>query len=115
MDDLGKRLHYLLDKHRISQSKLSQASGIGTGSLSNWMDPKKPHPNPTLYNLIRLANGFGVTLDELVGREPPPPPKQRRLTDCTRNIRVYLDQLDEIIGATDAPDPHESADEGEKQ
>lgn len=46
-------------------AKLSKSTGISAGLLSNY----KSGTDPTLANLIKIADYFGITLDNLAGHD----------------------------------------------
>jgi len=51
----------------ISIAKLEQNSGLGNATIRNWRKA-----SPTLDKLKRVADYFGVTVDELLADNPSP-------------------------------------------
>ncbi len=52
---------------KLSQRDLAQATGISQQAISFWEQDKR---TPNMDDCIKLADFYGVTLDELVGRTP---------------------------------------------
>lgn len=56
----------LRKKHKITQKDLAQKINVTQASISRWEDD----PSKIVgYNLIKLANFFNVSVDELLGVE----------------------------------------------
>ena len=53
----------------LSQSQLAKATGISQQAISFWEQNKR---TPNMDDCIILADFFGITLDELVGRDAIP-------------------------------------------
>ena len=64
---MGKRMQRLREAAGLSQPKLAEAAGVPVGTLRQWEQDRRL---PSLEGFIRLANGLGVSLDELAGRKP---------------------------------------------
>lgn len=47
--------------------QVSKATGISQSVLSNW---KSGNSNPNLHNITQIALFLGVTVDELINKEP---------------------------------------------
>ena len=62
----GEALLDLRRERGVNQSTLAQAIGVSKGIISLWENGLR---EPTLSNLLALADYFEITLDELVGRE----------------------------------------------
>lgn len=56
----------LLSTHGVSAYQVAKATGISTGSLSDW---KKGRSSPKADKLQKIADYFGVTVDYLLGNE----------------------------------------------
>lgn len=69
---LGEKISDLRKKNGISQEKLAELLGISRQAVTKWESGKG---NPDTENLIRLAELFGVSLDELCGKEAEKPKK----------------------------------------
>ena len=86
-----ERLRDLREDRDLRQIDVSRETGIDQKTLSNYETGKT---NPDSEALWKLADFFGVTLDELVGRKPPVPTRrelaarleqiQRELADIQR-------------------------------
>lgn len=86
-----QRLRDLREDRDLRQIDVSRETGIDQKTLSNYETGKT---NPDSEALWKLADFFGVTLDELVGRKPPVPTRrelaarleqiQRELADIQR-------------------------------
>lgn len=64
--NIGANLKYQRTVANKSQQEISKATGISQQALSTWENEKKM---PTIDKCIILANYYGITLDELVGRD----------------------------------------------
>lgn len=62
--DIGSSLRYQREQAGLSQTELSRAVGISQQNISRW---EKGIHVPTIADCIRLANYYGITLDDLVG------------------------------------------------
>ena len=72
--NLGETIYRLRTGRGMSQDALAGALDVSRQSVSKWENNAAV---PELDKLLKLSEIFGVTLDELVGREaptPPPPP-----------------------------------------
>ena len=67
--NLGKRIKELRnkDKPKISQDQLAKKANIPFSTLVKIEAGYTP--NPSMETLIKIADAFGITLDELVGRK----------------------------------------------
>lgn len=57
----------LLEERGITAYKVAKATGISTGSLTDW---KKGRSAPKADKLQKIADYFGVSVDYLLGNEP---------------------------------------------
>lgn len=60
-----ERLRELRAEQGVSQIMLAESLGVSKGIISLWENGLR---EPTLSNLVALADFFGVTLDYLTGR-----------------------------------------------
>lgn len=68
-----KKLSELRKKSGLSQEKLAELVGVSRQAVTKWESGKS---NPDTENLVRLAEIFGVSIDELcTGEEPKPKAK----------------------------------------
>ena len=65
--NLGKRLKELRSKLKISQDQLAKKANIPFSTLVKIEAGYTP--NPSMETLIKIADAFGIGLDELVGRD----------------------------------------------
>lgn len=84
--NLGETIYRLRTKQAMSQDTLAEALGVSRQSVSKWENNAAV---PELEKLIKMSELFGVTLDELVGREapaptPPPPAAAPTQSHSTR-------------------------------
>lgn len=62
----GEALKYQREQNGYSQSKLAKETGISQQMISYW---EANYGLPNIDFCVRLANFYGITLDELVGRK----------------------------------------------
>ena len=66
MSNVSEALKYQRESANLSQSKLAKKTGISQQKLSYYETGKH---SPSIDDCILLANFYGITLDELVGRK----------------------------------------------
>lgn len=82
----------LMKKHNISQFELSELTGIHKNTISNYVRDVR---EPSLFNAILIADVFGVSLDELCGRENQ---KQFEIsTYPNQKILAAIKKIDEAL------------------
>lgn len=64
---IGAHLRFVRDSAGLTREQVAEQAGISTASLWNWETGKK---SPKFRDVERLADIYGVQLDELVGRAP---------------------------------------------
>ena len=69
---LGETLQTLRKEASLSHEQVAQQLFVSRQTVSKWEDNQA---EPGVENLKALARLYGVTLDRLVGMEPPPPPQ----------------------------------------
>ena len=57
----------LLMERGVTAYKVAKATGISTGSMTDW---KKGRSAPKVDKLQKIADYFGVSVDYLLGNEP---------------------------------------------
>ena len=62
----GKDIRQQRESLGYTQTQVAQATGIPQNTIS-WIESDKGIPN--IQQCVLLANFYGITLDELVGRE----------------------------------------------
>ena len=65
---LADRLVELRKEHKLSQEALAEKLGLSRQSISKW---ERAEASPDTDNLIALAEVYGITLDELLGKNEP--------------------------------------------
>ena len=65
--NISKRIKELRSKAKISQDKLSKKADIPFSTLVKIESGYTP--NPSMETLVKIADAFGISLDELVGRK----------------------------------------------
>lgn len=69
MEQLAKNLLALREAKKLSREKVSRVLELSSKTYERY---EKNEGEPTAPTLVKLADFFGVTLDQLVGREPLP-------------------------------------------
>lgn len=64
---LGERIWHYRKMARMSQEELAARVGVSRQAVSKW---ELGTATPELEKLVALAETFGVSVDELLGREP---------------------------------------------
>jgi len=65
--NLGKRIKELRTKLKISQDQLAKKANI---PFSTFVKIEAGYtPNPSMETLIKIADAFEITIDELIGRK----------------------------------------------
>lgn len=60
---LAQNLKYLREQRGLSQQGLSNELGLTQPAIWNW---ENQHQIPDIFSIIKIAEYFGVTLDELI-------------------------------------------------
>ena len=66
MKSIGEELKYQRENNGFSQSEIAKETGFSQAAISMW---ERGELAPSIYACIKLANIYGITLDELVGRD----------------------------------------------
>ena len=69
MEQLAKNLLALRKAKKLSREKVSRVLELSSKTYERY---EKNEGEPTAPTLIKLADFYGVTLDQLAGREPLP-------------------------------------------
>jgi len=64
---IAKRLKELRNMRRWTQQKLAEKAGLSFNAVTKIEQGAAKHP--TLKTLLKLADAFGISLDDLVGRK----------------------------------------------
>ena len=87
-------LNALMDRRGLTKSALAKESGIPYTTIDGWY--KRGADDIRLSTLRRLANFFGVTIDELLGRDPlPAVPQVNAITSAERSYLSKVRALDD--------------------
>ncbi|MEY8389417.1 helix-turn-helix transcriptional regulator [Oscillospiraceae bacterium 38-13] len=70
MEQLAKNLLALRKASNLSREKVSRVLDLTAKTYERY---EKNEQNPTAPTLVKLADLYNVTLDQLVGRAPLPP------------------------------------------
>lgn len=65
MKDYGEALKYQREIHGYSQTGLAKATGIKQQNINRW----EKGVLPNIDFCVQLADFYGITLDELIGRD----------------------------------------------
>lgn len=65
------RIAELRKQHHLSQAALGRKLGVAQNTICNWENGVR---EPANEYLLRLADIFGVSMDDLMGRQSPPSP-----------------------------------------
>ena len=69
--NVGEQIYKLRTEQGMSQEALAAALNVSRQSVSKW---ENNSATPELEKLLAMSDVFGITLDQLVGREAPRPP-----------------------------------------
>lgn len=79
----------------LSQQALGERLGISSVAVSKW---ERGQTQPDIPTLTRLADLFGVTLDELCGHEAPAQAEDENMTVMTRAFgRLTREEQDKFL------------------
>ena len=79
-----ERFVELLQKYNTTPYKVSQATGISNGSLSDW---KSGRSKPKYESLVKIAQYFGVSVDYLLCNEKQ---KEKSPSVTDEDIKIAL-------------------------
>ncbi len=66
MINYGENLKYQREEHGLSQTELAQKIGTSHQNINRW---ERGEVMPSIDFCVQLADFYGITLDELIGRE----------------------------------------------
>lgn len=85
---LGRRVRLLREQVGLTGTELAKRSGLSAGHLGDIEHGRVQHPRA--HTLTRLADGLGMTVDELLSRG-----SDRRRTDAERMLLSAYHALNE--------------------
>ena len=91
--NLGENIYRLRTARNLSQGALADALEVSRQSVSKW---ENNSATPELDKLIKMSELFGVTLDELVGKEDRkihPSDAQDHLVPPTQQRIIYIEKF----------------------
>lgn len=91
---IGKQLRELRKNHSMTQMQLAALLNTAKSTISQYENNIN---EPDLETLIRIADFFEVTLDELVGRELPYPMKKDRSSGALLMETVTEDEAHYLL------------------
>jgi transcriptional regulator with XRE-family HTH domain len=110
-------LNYLLKAHRLNAMSLARAIGVPKSIVYEWTKGKR---EPSMDNLLKLADYFAVSLEYLTGRPEARDPAEEELivllratktispADHDALLRSFKENLDTYLRSQGkGNDPHE--------
>ena len=101
---LSERIRALRKEHGYSQEQMARKLHLTQGAISQWENGLTV---PAADQLITLADVFGITVDELLGREqhetPPPPARDdvaALMADLSPDEQAQVRQYAEFLKST---------------
>ena len=64
--DIGKNFKIIRQLNKKSQMEIAKETGISQKAISFW---ERNERTPNIIDCIKLADYYGISLDELVGRD----------------------------------------------
>ena len=64
--DIGKNFKIIRQLNKKSQMEIAKETGISQKAISFW---ERNERTPNIIDCIKLAEYYGISLDELVGRD----------------------------------------------
>lgn len=112
MQELGKHLAALRKKHKFRQTDLAQKLDVSQQVISNI---ERGQTAPDIELLQKMADIYGISLDQLVGREFI----NAGGDDFEKRMIAYLSQMDEkgkelSLGLVSQVAQHQGNDNGSK-
>jgi transcriptional regulator with XRE-family HTH domain len=87
----GGRLAQYRMRANLKQSKLAQMLETSQQSVARWENGRS---EPTIRQLCALADIYGATLDELLGRDVPPHPSVELTDTPGDDIALHVSKTD---------------------
>lgn len=64
--NLGQNLKTVREQYKISQNQLAKRTQIKQQNISRWENNQNL---PNIIDCVKLADFYGITIDELIGRD----------------------------------------------
>ena len=85
------RIKELRKSAKLSQEELAEKFGVERATISRWENQKH---DPSISDLVRLANFFKVSIDYLVGvTNDPTPPIPLKVDETEEELKKYQEEL----------------------
>lgn len=84
---LGKRIASNRKRMKLTQDQLAEQLGVTAQAVSKWENDQSC---PDITMLPRLAEIFGISTDELLGREAPPPTFQGEVVEESEPEGIHV-------------------------
>lgn len=91
-----ENLDYLLHKNKMTRSDLARATGLAPSTVNSWFN--RSSDNVTLVSLLKIANYFNVSLDELVNGETVAPASDTLTRHDVQQLKRLLAYYEKIGG-----------------
>ena len=91
---LGKRIASNRKLMKLTQDQLAEQLGVTAQAVSKWENDQSC---PDITMLPRLAEIFGISIDELLGREVPPPIYQGEVVDEKEPEGIHVQKGDWVF------------------
>lgn len=88
----------LCNQHKTTKTALEEACGFSQNSINKWKSS-----SPSIKNLIKVADHFGVTVDLLLGREIPQT-KKAVPTERLENNILTIEDIELMLANNDGLD-----------
>ena len=88
---IGKNIENLRNSKNMKQEEFANIMGISRPTVSNWEQGKNP---PTTDQLIKLAEEFHISIDELLGLK-----KSKRIKNYNNSLTLALTSSKLSVGS----------------
>ena len=99
MSELGKRIRSAREMRGMTQRQAARAAGIATDMISRLENGR--YQSPGLRTLVRIADGLGASVNELLPDKSEPQPGSTELSQRARLValanRAEPEQLELIV------------------
>ncbi len=120
LKEIGARAHFLRDKHGLTQESVAEQLGLSRASVSNI---ERGEQNMTVECLMKLCDGFKMSLVEFLIMEVPEIYRKKKIDGCLHNVpdfhvcsickMIQWPKKDPIPMVMFCPAGHQHVDEGE--